>query len=130
MIKIKILTGSYAGQERVVPDSIDPQELLMQLAGQGWRWEIEWPAANDREAAIWARADMASKIISALFYGRFVHFMGFEWRVPAGADRNEAHRIVGEVEDAISNSGANVFVESDTDEGVTIGVDSSSRPLM
>lgn len=118
MITIAALSGPHAGKVREVPEGFDPMALLREFAGHDWKWQVEFSAATERETFLWARADVVARIMAALLHGRSVSFDGTTYR----AERIEdLERVVGEVEDAIVDSGYMVRVERDDDEGVVIG---------
>jgi hypothetical protein len=118
MITITALSGPYAGEVREVSEGFDPRALLTEFASHDWKWRVDYSRATERETLLWGRADMVARIIAALLHGRTVTFDGATYR----ADRiDEIERVVGEVEDAIAESGYMVRVERDDEEGVVIG---------
>lgn len=119
MIKIAVLSGPHAGKERVVPEGLEPMGLLTEFASRDWKWSVDFSKATQSELLDWGRADMVARILAALQHGRSVWFQGAEYRVEELAD---LPRVAGEVEDAIAYSGLMVKVESDDENGVTIGV--------
>jgi hypothetical protein len=124
VVKVTVLTGQYAGRTRSVDETVDPVRLLKELVFQGWGWSIDLSDATEQEFFLWVRADMAMRIVGALMRGRVVTFAGtLYW----AKSQEDIERVVGEVEDAISNSGYNVFVESDDEIGVTIGIHSTEN---
>lgn len=119
-MRVTVLTGPYAGRTRDVPADVDPLVLLAEFAEADWQWECEWDSARDEtEWFAWARADMASRIMRALLHGRPVWFLSVEYRART---RTDVPGVALAVEDAISNSGLYVVVESDDEVGVRIGV--------
>ena len=118
-ISVTVLTGQYAGKTAIMPDNIKPLRLLVRFAKQDVRWGIDYTKATTEEAQEWSRADMAARIIAALSHGRIVRFLYYEW---APTNLDEINKAVEEIEDAIGHSGTNVYVETDDETGVTIGV--------
>ena len=127
MVIIKIIAGPYAGQVRRVRDNrfrgmpVDPVRLLTQLMQRGSRWEIDYSQADRNEIVDWGRADLTVRYLRALYEGRPVRFMGGEYRATAG-DQKEAVAIGQQIEDIVSTSGHYVFLESDDENGVSIGI--------
>lgn len=118
MIALTILSGPHSGKTRTVPSDLEPRELLGELAGKDWRWEIDFTEATPEETFLWGRADMVFRILAALLHGRGVWFEGVEYR----ADHpSQVPKVAGAVEDLIVHSGMMVFVESDNETGVKIG---------
>lgn len=115
MVRIRILSGPYAGRERTSDKArlagIDPQVLLTDLARQGYRWAVDFSDASEEEALEWGLADMVGRILAAAMDGRAVRFMGRRWNF-TGIDfaSSEAQTMVGEIEDAIVYSGRNIGV--------------------
>ena len=119
MIKITLLTGSHAGQERTPTlNEINPLDLIMDCVRKGYVWVIDWTQATLEESFQWGRADLVGRILRALMEGRPVSFAGVEYRATA----DSIQMVTGEVEDAITNSGCMVIVEDDNEHGVRIGV--------
>lgn len=129
-MKIEVLSGPYAGQVREVYSSqANPMDLLGEMAHSNWDWQLDFKSCQDpMEQFLWARADMVCRVLKALLRGRSVWFLDEEYHVEDLGDQGEIARVAGVVEDAISNSGFNVFVESDDETGVTIGIHSPERP--
>jgi len=124
MVKVKIISGPQAGQENLV--EIKPV-VLMSLAQEGWRWEIDWETiVSEAEMFEWAKFDMTGKIISCLFGGREIVF-----KVPGKADQKwfgECNLELAEkVEDTIVNSGRNVVISEDTEDRLVILGDSITQ---
>jgi len=118
MIQITALTGPHAGKVRDATGFPNPLELLREFAEHDWKWRIDWSRATTEEAFQWGVADLASRIMAALLHERAVWFRDVEYRARTPAD---IQRVAGVVEDAITESGHMVTVESDDDHGVRIG---------
>ncbi len=124
-MRIQFLTGDRAGTEQEVPDSTDPLEAISFCVQNGWEWEVIWTSARDaQETFAWARADMVGRCLRALLHGRPVFFNGKTYAV-TGPD--PAGIVAGQLEDAIVNSGANVKVGSDDEDGVVIELGSDEE---
>jgi hypothetical protein len=119
-VRIRFLSGNRAGAEQEVPQSTDPLEAITFCVQQGWAWEVVWASARDaQETFLWARADLVGRILRALREGRPVYFNGVRYAV-TGPD--PIGIVAGQVEDAIVNSGANVKVGTDDEDGVVIEI--------
>ncbi len=124
MITIRMLTGPYAGQVRTSRDverlGIEPGTLLTDLGSRDLWWEIDYSQATAAETLEWARYDLVARVIRALMHDRTVTVFGFDFR---GWDPE----TVGMVEDTIANSGKDVTVGRDDENGLEIiGID--NRP--
>lgn len=76
-MKIKALTGPYAGKVRAVAACDDAYELLWSMVERGWDWVIKFERRDDQDVLeVWAHADLDMRIVRALRDGRGVHFMG------------------------------------------------------
>jgi hypothetical protein len=126
MIKITALSGPHAGKDRVVPEGFDPMGLLTEFSSRDWKWSVDFSQATQSELFDWGRADMVARILAALQHGRSVWFQGTEYRVERTED---LPHVAGEVEDAIAYSGLMVKVESDNDDGVSIGIGGTEFPM-
>jgi len=126
MVKVKIISGPRAGQENLV--EIKPEDLIF-LAQEGLRWEVDWDTiASEEEVFAWVRQDVACKIISCLIGGRqvilrFPQEMDYVWSEDFSAD------LAQEIEDAVVNSGYNVFVAEDSDKQLVIKGDYTELPV-
>ena len=123
MIRITLLTGPFAGSTRTsaqVPSDIDPMAIVADIVRHGWGWSIDWSQATTEEAFLWGRADFVCRILRALAEGRPVRFLGRVYGPAANAD--ELATLVGKVEDAVAESGRNVFILADDAFGLTVGV--------
>lgn len=119
LVKLTILTGPKEGQSRFVHSrQVEPMGLLQSIVNKGWEWKLDYSDADPSESFFWIRADMVVRIIRALRAGRSVFFLEQEYRFQEGGD---PEKVVGEIEDAISESGFNVYVETDNEQGVRIG---------
>jgi hypothetical protein len=99
------------------------EEHGIDLAGMA-----EGGAPDAVEVAVWARADMAARIVAALHSGRAVRFMGRRWSVPAGEPPHKQAEAAGQIEDAIVESGRYVTLLADDGEGdVVIGTCAPDR---
>jgi hypothetical protein len=129
-MKIAVLSGPHVGKTREVPMEFNPMDLLGEFAKQDWHWEIDWSSArDDQEAYDWARADFVNRIARALSHGRPVQSMGFKWQCALPLDQDEFRRVMGEVDDAVGDSGYHVFIQRDDDTGVTIGTGPPEHPV-
>ena len=124
MVIVKIISGPRAGQQNLV--SMRPDELAV-CAQNGWRWKVDWSTVPVEDLFEWTRQDLVNKVASALIRGGFVRFVtpeGIqEWQAPITQDK------MGEIDDTISDSGYNVFVQSDREDGVVIAVHSRESAL-
>lgn len=126
MITMTALSGSHAGKVREVPEGFDPRGLLTEFAGHDWKWRVDYSAATHGELLEWGRADMVARILAAVLHSRTVTFDGTTYY----AERLEdLERVIGEVEDAIADSGYMVRVKRDDDEGVVIGTGGTEHPM-
>jgi hypothetical protein len=118
VIKIKILSGPYADQERTGEETaqlgIDPQKLLAEMGYQNVRWEVDFSQASPQENLEWGRADLVGRIVRALSHERGVWFHGHEFR-------GFSDEMMVMLEETISNSGLQVAVERDDEDGLVIG---------
>jgi hypothetical protein len=139
-ISVIVLTGQYAGETKVMPENLSALELLGCFANEDIKWEIDFEEATVNETLEWSRADMVSRILAALFHGRQVRFEHAastrQWRLEdcstaltLPVSGNEAVQVVGEIHDAISDSGMNVYIAVDDDTGVTIGTHGTEHKL-
>lgn len=97
-----------------IPVDVDPVGLMVDLSRHQWRWEIDWSAATPDELFLWGRADLVGRVFAAALAGRSVRFMGERWDfagIEAGS--SESAKMLGEIEDAIVDSGRNVGVLTD-----------------
>lgn len=117
MIRISLLSGPHAGQQRAsadIPADVDPVDLMVDLARHQWRWQIDWSAATSEELLLWGPADLVGRIFAAALAHRTVRFMGQRWDfADVDADSQEFAEMIGEIEDTIVDSGRNVGVLSD-----------------
>jgi hypothetical protein len=120
MIKVSILSGPYTGQTREIPASIPPEELLGELLNQGWDWSVDYSQATEEEIFLWFREDLSCRVVRALRAGRSVRFLGKEYRVKVPTDQSELMDVVGQVEDAIVESGRRVSIEKDDEAGLVV----------
>ncbi len=120
MIKVKMLSGSYVGQERVVPPEISARDLLGDCLVKKWSWSVDYTAATEDEAYEWGWQDLSCRIIRALGRGLPVMFLGKEYRLADTEDPEELWQIAGAIEDAIASSGHLVTIGYDDARGVGI----------
>jgi len=120
MIKVTILSGPHAGKTRVAPANIKPENLLGDIAKHEWEWRVDYSQATEEEQFFWFRQDLSCRIVRALRARRPVRFMGRVFQLSNLTDTDELMRRVGEVEDAIVESGFNVSLERDDDSGVVV----------
>lgn len=116
------LTIACEEGRKVVPVGADPKPILRALACQGRRWLVHYEAATPAEQLEWGREDISCRIIAALIAGRPVILES-----PAGDRRwqaasvEEARRMIGEIEDAISER-CYLRLAQDDDDGVAVEV--------
>ncbi len=121
-----MITGRFAGQVREIPPTTDPMELFGFCARENWAWEVEWASATStQEKFVWGRADMVGRCLRALLHGRPVFLSGKRY---AAKGTDAAGVVAGQLEDAIVNSGTNVRVGSDDEDGVVIELCSDEEP--
>lgn len=108
MIRMKCLTGPYAGKVRELGPEINPVDLLEAFLQHGWEWEIDYSQATGNEAVRWVRADLAMRAIRAMKKSLPVSFMGKVYTDPA------------QLEDAIAYSGKGVSLGQDDETGMEI----------
>jgi len=111
MIKVTILSGSYAGRTRAMPDDVDPAALLQSFLQHGWDWRVDYSEATPEEEWAWGRQDLVARFLRALKRGLPVTFLGKEYR---GIEKAQA------LEDAIAGSGRMVTIERDDEDGLVI----------
>lgn len=119
MISLTAITGPYAGQTREAKDVL-PEDILGDFLIQGWEWSIDYSQGTEEEKFLWFRQDLSCRIVKAIKEGRSVSFLGKMYRVEAGYSADELIRAVGEIEDAIANSGRMVSIEYDDRTGLAI----------
>lgn len=119
MIKLTIVTGPRADQTQIAEGPTmrgHPPEAVFGIFLQNeWHWVVDYSQATDEEAFIWFRQDLTCRMVLALKEGRPVHFQGETFTVFSEAE-------VGRLEDTIANSGFNVTIDRDDEEGLWIGV--------
>ena len=118
MIKIKCLSGSYAGEARTPPPEMNPAEIFASLVQYGWAWEVDYTAATNEEILLWFRAELVARILRALKAGLPVQFLDGEYL----ASGDDLAVVAGELEDVIVASGREVTIDSDDERGLVIGV--------
>jgi len=106
---------------REVTQVEQPLDLTISLARERISWALDLSQADPIQTLEWVRADMAGRIIAALMHGRPVRFNQRTFMV---TNPTQLEEVMGQVEDTISESGFNVFVESDDESGVSIGIHS------
>lgn len=104
MIKFQALSGPYVGEKRDIPQGINPMNLLTEFSSKDWKWSIDFSQATQQELFEWGRADMITRILAALQYGRSFWFQNTEYR-------------------------AEKLVESDDSKGIIIGVGDTESPI-
>ena len=113
MISIKCIGGPYDGRVRTPPADFVPQHLLVEMVENGWGWEIDFSRASREETILWGGADLVARAYRAVKNGKSVVFLGVEYtRV----------EDLSELEDALVNSGYEVKVARDDEEGLTIDI--------
>jgi hypothetical protein len=119
MIKMKILSGRYAGREKNFNlDYRDPMGLLADCVKRHILWEIDYSQANPEEIVLWMTADMTSRIVRALQEGRTVFFFGKQYV----ATEENFLEVAQQIEDDIVSSGMMVTILSDDENGLRIGI--------
>lgn len=121
MIKITLLSGRFAGITRVIPENQDPGEFIGSIFAHGWKWEIDYSQANEDEKLAWFKEDMSARCVRAIVSGLPVRFLDKIFQEKTG-DLEKRKTIVGELEDAIVESGRMVSIEQDNEDGVIISV--------
>lgn len=111
MIKIKCLTGPYAGQIREAPENQNPLKVLVSMVELGWQWEIDFSLATRDETVAWGGADLMARAVRAVKEGRGAFFMGVEY---------STMEDLQVFEDEIVSSGYYVQVASDDHNGLVI----------
>jgi len=113
LIKVKLLSGPYAGRKRKMPawSEKEIKEFFATLIHHGWRWEVDYSQASEEEKFLWRRADLGARCIWALKEGRKVKFLGKEY---AGLEE------AGLLEDDIVSSGRLITLVSDNEWGVVL----------
>jgi hypothetical protein len=128
VISVTILNGEFAGQAREMPETIDALEMLGGFAKAGIRWEVDFENAEQSELMEWSRADLAGRILAAVFDNRWVNFQGRDWNAEDKTE-DEIKDIILEINDAMSDSGMMVFIEIDDETGVWIGTSGTEHPI-
>lgn len=119
MIKMKILSGKYAGRENIFSlDYGDPMDLLADCVEKHISWEIDCSQASSEEILIWMAADMIARIFRALQENRPVFFFGKQYV----ATEENFLTVAQQIEDDIVSSGLMVTILSDDKDGLRIGV--------
>ena len=119
MVKIKILSGPFAGRTREIPEEADPMVMFTSLVRHGWTWEVDYSGSTEGEIFLWFRAELAVRIIRALQRGLPVRFLDREWRVEPGGN---ILQVTQDLEDAIVASGRLMTIDSDDERGLVVGV--------
>ena len=119
MIRMKMLTGPYAGEARVIPKEFDPAEFMHSLFQHGWKWEIDYSQATDEEIYFWFRQDIAIRCVRAIMADLPVKFMDRVFQTKS-EDPEVIKKIIGEIEDTIADSGRLITLQSDDEKGVII----------
>jgi hypothetical protein len=135
-ISVTLLTGEHAGETRVIPtqsaehsatqtssnsaEMANPLTMLGGFAKSNIRWEIDFDNATQSEQTEWSRADLVGRVLAALYTNRWVAFQGKSWDAK-DKTKEEIEQIIGEIDDALSESGMMIFVDIDDDNGVWIG---------
>ena len=120
MIKVKVLSGQYAGQTRVVPPNVSARDLLGDFIAKRITWSIDYENATSEESFEWGRQDMACRILRALRAGLPVVFREEVYQLRDIADFDQLAELVGRVEDAVADSGRVVALGYDDERGVLI----------
>ena len=119
-IRVKLLSGPYAGQTWPIAPETVPTAFLTQFLEQGWAWEIEFSDASPEEEDAWRLADFQCRIVRAIGSGLPVSFLGIVYQVD-DTDNMEERRDIGDaIETALHASKQNVTIEYDDGRGVSI----------
>lgn len=97
---------------------IDRTYMLMDFVEMGLEWEINFSQALDDEAYYWGRIDIGARIMRAIIQDRRIIF-GENIYSSTGADKVA---LAVKIENEIVCSGKMIFLESDDEDGVNIGV--------
>jgi len=100
-------------------EEVDPTEIFFGLVSHRNDWQVDYNRATSEELLVWFRAEIVARIMRALDEGRSVRFMSNEWSWQA--DGPNLLNLAQEIEDTIVNSGFNICLESDDENGVVIG---------
>lgn len=120
MVKVTIITGEWAGRSRALTlADVEPRELFNSFVQHGDWWQVDYSQATEEEVFHFFRAELVVRIIRALLGGLPVRFQDQIYLVRS-ADKGEAQKITGDIEDAIVNSGQFITLEYDDERGVSI----------
>ncbi|PJA11055.1 hypothetical protein COX67_01845 [Candidatus Falkowbacteria bacterium CG_4_10_14_0_2_um_filter_36_22] len=133
MVCITIIKGRWKGRVRYfsgvrvikafmpfkLGEEVDPTEIFFGLVSHRNDWQVDYNRATSEELLVWFRAEIVARIMRALDEGRSVRFMSNEWSWQA--DGPNLLNLAQEIEDTIVNSGFNICLESDDENGVVIG---------
>ena len=72
MIRIRLLSGPYAGQEREIPADANPADFIAAILQHGWDWQVDYFQATEEEKFLWFRQDLVARCVRALSKGRQV----------------------------------------------------------
>ena len=115
MIRVKLLTGEYAGRERVIPPEVDPMGFLSSCLNHGDKWSVDYSQAMPEEILAWMKADIVCRINRALLDGRPVIFLGRSFVAKEGISNEERIQMAQDIEDMIVNSGRMITIGRDND---------------
>jgi hypothetical protein len=129
--RMTAVDGPHQGKTPLVDTrQINFNDVLQTFAQKDWGWSIEYRDINDPMDVIEiGRIDMVNRIVRALLHRRMVTVLGYVFG-PA-TDEASFESLMGEVEDAIADSGMNVFIESDDNDrqGLVIAAHSPEHPI-
>lgn len=133
MIKVICLDGPFAGAVRIfegtraiddlekwiLGEATNPSELFGSFVMYGWRWEVDYSKATDEEFLKWFAAEIMARILRALRNGLPVKFFNKIYRLSKDED---LLKVGQEIEGAIASSKKIIFLISDDENGLVIGV--------
>lgn len=121
MIRLKVVSGSMAGEERIVSNVFTPDDLLVQLLARGLEWEIAYESATEEEHFAWFKSDISHRIIRALQCGHPVVFRDTIYSVKNRNDPFECAKLSADILATIVDSDYTVFIKQDGVAGLIIG---------
>ena len=118
MVRVSLLAGPYAGQVVEAPFGlVTPQDILCGIAGYRYPWTTDYSDATDDERSLWESQELSMKLVRALVSGATV---AFRKGIPERRHRN-AFEIASRIEEDILDAGKVAYLESETDDRVTLG---------
>lgn len=128
MVKITLLDGPYAGQSRRVSLQNNPMELLKSAMLHNWKWKLDFSKATEEEVFLFGRADFIIRIIRALFGGKKIKFLDYEFQILSSHSEEEAIEIAQAAEDAIVEGGYYVYIANENENEIVIGIGPQEHP--